>query len=146
MRFAGCILCLTYDLTSTIQLRVMRPKHTTLTPQELEIMKLVWERETATVRDVYEALLERRKIAYTTVMTTMNTLETKGYLKKRRQERAFIYRPSHPKNQVIGGMIREFIDRVFNGSAEPLLVHLVKERRIRSKDLDKIVRMIEETE
>lgn len=109
-------------------------------------MKLVWERETATVRDVYEALLERRKIAYTTVMTTMNTLETKGYLKKRRQERAFIYRPSHPKNQVIGGMIREFIDRVFNGSAEPLLVHLVKERRIRSKDLDKIVRMIEETE
>jgi BlaI family penicillinase repressor len=121
----------------------MRPKQTTLTPQELEIMKLVWQFEESTVRDIYEALLRERKIAYTTVMTMMKTLETKGYLKKRRQERAFIYRPTRPKNQVIGGMIREFIDRVFNGSAEPLLVHLVKERRIREKDLEKISRMIE---
>jgi BlaI family penicillinase repressor len=122
----------------------MRPKHTTLTPQELEIMKLVWLRETATVRDIYEALLDKRKIAYTTVMTMMKILETKGYLKKRRQERAFIYRPAHSRNQVIGGMLREFIDRVFNGSAEPLLVHLVQSRQIREKDLQKIVRMIEE--
>ena len=122
----------------------MRPKHTTLTPQELEIMKLVWQRESATVRDVYEALLEHRKIAYTTVMTMMKILETKGYLKKRRQDRAFIYRPAQPKNQIIGGMIREFIDRVFNGSAEPLLVHLVKSRRLREKDLQKIVRMVED--
>jgi predicted transcriptional regulator len=122
----------------------MRPRHATLTTQELEIMKLVWERDSATVRDVYEALLERRKIAYTTVMTMMKILETKGYLKKRRQDRAFIYRPAHPRSQVIGGMIREFIDRVFNGSAEPLLVHLVKSRRIREKDLEKIARMVEE--
>ena len=123
----------------------MRPRHATLTPQELEIMKQVWERDSATVRDVYEALLEQRKIAYTTVMTMMKILETKGYLKKRRQDRAFVYRPTRPKSQVIGGMIREFIDRVFNGSAEPLLVHLVKSQRIREKDLEKIVRMIEET-
>ncbi len=81
----------------------MRPRHATLTPQELEIMKLVWERDSATVRDVYEALLERRKIAYTTVMTMMKILETKGYLKKRRQDRAFVYSPVHPKSQVIGG-------------------------------------------
>jgi BlaI family penicillinase repressor len=123
----------------------MRPKHNTLTPQELEIMKLVWLRENATVRDIYEALLDKRKVAYTTVMTMMKILETKGYLKKRRQDRAFIYRPAHPKSQVIGGMLREFIDRVFNGSAEPLLVHLVQSRQIREKDLQKIVRMIEET-
>ncbi|HEX2665900.1 MAG TPA: BlaI/MecI/CopY family transcriptional regulator [Candidatus Acidoferrum sp.] len=124
----------------------MRPRHNTLTPQELEIMKLVWQRGTATVRDVYEALLERRKIAYTTVMTMMKILETKGYLKKRRQDRAFLYRPAHPKNQIIGGMIREFIDRVFNGSAEPLLVHLVKSRHLSEKDLQKIARMVKESE
>jgi BlaI family transcriptional regulator, penicillinase repressor len=122
----------------------MRPRHTTLTPQELEIMKLVWQLERASVRDIYEALLEHRKIAYTTVMTMMKILETKGYLKKRRQERAFIYRPTRPKSKVIGGMIREFINRVFNGSAEPLLVHLVKARHIREKDLRSIARMIEE--
>jgi len=109
-------------------------------------MKLVWQRGAATVRDVYEVLLERRKIAYTTVMTMMKILETKGYLKKRRQHRAFLYRPAHPKNQIIRGMIREFIDRVFNGSAEPLLVHLVKSHHLREKDLQKIVRMVEESE
>jgi len=124
----------------------MRPKHNTLTPQELEIMKLVWQRGAATVRDVYEVLLERRKIAYTTVMTMMKILETKGYLKNRRQDRAFLYRPAHPKNQIIRGMIREFIDRVFNGSAEPLLVHLVKSQHLRERDLQKIVRMVEESE
>src|SRR5262249_22012446 len=124
----------------------MRPRHNTLTFQELEIMKLIWQHGAATVRDVYEALLERRKIAYTSVMTMMKILETKGYLKKRRQDRAFLYRPAHPKNQIIGGMIREFIDRVFNGSAQPLLVHLVKSRRLREKDLQKIVRLVEESE
>src|SRR5207302_7249628 len=124
----------------------MSPKHNTLTTQELENMKRVRKRGSATVRDVYEARLDRRKIAYTTVMTMMKILETKGYLKKRRQDRAFLYRPAHPKNQIIGGMIREFIDRVFNGSAEPLLVHLVKSRRLREKDLQKIVRMVEESE
>src|SRR5215472_6472373 len=124
----------------------MRPRHNTLTPQELEIMKLVWQLGHATVRDVYEALLERRKIAYTSVMTMMKILETKGYLKKRRQDRAFLYRPAHPKNQIIGGMIREFIDRVFNGSAEPLLVHLVKSSQLSEKDLKKIARMVKESE
>lgn len=109
-------------------------------------MKVVWQRESATVRDVYEALLQRRKIAYTTVMTMMKILETKGYLKKRQYERAFVYRPAQPKSQIIGGMIREFIDRVFDGSAEPLLVHLVKSRHLREKDQQKIVRMIEESE
>lgn len=137
---------MTYEFVSTIKRIDMRPKHTTLTPQELEIMKLVWERESATVRDVYEALLEKRKIAYTTVMTMMKILETKGYLKKTRQDRAFLYRPTRPKNQVIGGMLREFIDRVFNGAAEPLVVHLVKEKKLKEKDLQKIVRMIEESE
>lgn len=109
-------------------------------------MKLVWQRGSATVRDIYEALLERRKIAYTTVMTMMKILETKGYLKKRRQDRAFLYRPARPKNQIIRGMISEFIDRVFNGSAEPLLVHLVKSRRLREKDLQEIMRMVDESE
>ena len=123
----------------------MRPKQSTLTPQELEIMKVVWERDSATVRDVYEALLERRKIAYTTVMTMMKILESKGHLKKRQQQRAYVYRPTRPKDKVIGKMIREFMDRVFSGSAEPLLVHLVKGKHIRERDLEKVRRMLEQS-
>ena len=62
-------------------------------------MKLVWQRDTATVRDIYEALLQHRKIAYTTVMTVMKILESKGYLKKRRQDRAFVYRRRTPRTR-----------------------------------------------
>jgi predicted transcriptional regulator len=72
----------------------MRRRSTILTGQELEIMKIVWERESATVRDVYEALLERRKVAYTTVMTMMKILETKKYLKRTQLDRAYVYRPA----------------------------------------------------
>lgn len=122
----------------------MRPKSPTLTPQELEIMKLVWERQHATVRDVYEALRERRKVAYTTVMTVMNILEQKGYLKKRRVDRAFLYRPARPRKQVVREMVRDFVDRVFSGSAQPLVVHLVEDRRLSEKELREIARIIEE--
>ena len=90
-----------------------------LTAQELEIMKIVWATGATTVRDVYETLLEHRKIAYTTVMTMMNILEQKGYLKKSQKDRAFVYQATRPQKQVIRGMVREFVDRVFNGSAEP---------------------------
>jgi BlaI family transcriptional regulator, penicillinase repressor len=119
----------------------MRPRSKTLTGQELEIMKIVWERERATVRDVYEALLEKRKVAYTTVMTMMKILEQKGFLKKSQEERAYVYRPAQPKGQVIGAMVREFINRVFNGSAEPLLVHLVEDHHLSQKDLEEIAKM-----
>jgi BlaI family penicillinase repressor len=124
----------------------MRPKSPTLTEQELEIMKIVWAREVASVRDVYEALLERRKIAYTTVMTMMKILEQKKYLLKTQEDRAYIYRPAKPKNQVIKGMVREFVNRVFNGSAEPLLVHLIEDQRLSKKDLEEITHMIRRKE
>src|ERR1700724_1546662 len=122
----------------------MRPKSATLTEQELEIMKIVWTRERATVRDVYEDLLERRKIAYTTVMTMMTILAQKKYLRKSQEERAYVYQPATPKHQVIKEMVREFVNRVFNGSAEPLLVHLMEDRKLSGKDLEEISRMIRE--
>jgi predicted transcriptional regulator len=119
----------------------MRRRSTTLTEQELEIMKIVWDRESATVRDVYETLLERRKVAYTTVMTMMKILETKKYLKRTQADRAYVYRPAQPKRQVVGAMVREFINRVFNGAAEPLLVHLVEEHDLSPEELEEIARL-----
>jgi BlaI family penicillinase repressor len=119
----------------------MRRRSTTLTGQELEIMKVVWERESVTVRDVYEALLERRKVAYTTVMTMMKILEQKQYLRKNQTDRAYVYRPAQPKGQVIGAMVREFVNRVFNGAAEPLLVHLVEEHDLSPEELEEIARL-----
>jgi BlaI family transcriptional regulator, penicillinase repressor len=120
----------------------MNPPKSTLTGQELEIMKEVWRLESATVRQVYEALLERRRIAYTTVMTMLNILEHKGFLKKRQEERAYVYSPAQPQKQVIGSMVREFVNRVFNGSAEPLLLHLAEDRHLTEKDLEEIRKSI----
>ena len=87
----------------------MRKPEPTLTTQELAIMKVVWRLGHATVRDVYHALLESRHIAYTTVMTMMNVLETKGYLKKEKADRAYRL-PSRPagahRHLVDGARIR----------------------------------------
>ena len=113
-----------------------------LTSQELEIMKVVWGLESATVRQVYETLLKKRHIAYTTVMTMMNILEQKGFLRKSQEDRAYIYSPAQPQKQVVGSLVRDFLNRVFNGSAEPLLLHLVEDQKLTEKDLDEIRQMI----
>jgi len=104
-------------------------------------MKIVWERESVTVRDVYEALLEKRKVAYTTVMTMMKILEQKRYLRKNQADRAYVYTPAQPQKKVIGAMVRDFVNRVFNGSAEPLLVHLVEEHDLSPEELEEIARL-----
>ena len=123
----------------------MKPA-TTLTPQELAIMKVIWRLDKATVRDVYESLREKREIAYTTVMTMMKILEDKGYLKKTRIDRAYEYRPTKPRHQVIGVMVRDFLDRVFDGAAAPLLVHLAKDKRLSKDDKALIRKLTEEME
>lgn len=105
-------------------------------------MKVIWKLDTATVRLVYEELLKRRRIAYTTVMTMMNILEQKGYLKKHQDDRAYVYVAAQPQKQVIGSMVREFVQRVFNGSAEPLLAHLVEDEHLTEQDLEEIRRTI----
>jgi predicted transcriptional regulator len=122
----------------------MKRKSSVLTEQELEIMKIVWEHDSVTVREVYEALLKRRKVAYTTVMTMMKILEQKKYLKRNQADRAHVYRPTQPRGQVIGAMVRDFVNRVFNGSAEPLLVHLVEEHNISRQDLEEIAQLRKE--
>jgi predicted transcriptional regulator len=123
----------------------MKPKAKTLTEQELEIMKVIWERGAATVRDVYEDMRERKTVAYTTVMTMMNILETKGHLVKRPEGRAYVYEPAQAKTQVISGMVQDFLDRVFNGAAQPLLLNLVRDKKLSKDDLDEITRVIEAT-
>jgi BlaI family penicillinase repressor len=117
-----------------------------LTEQELEIMKVVWGRKAATVREVYEALRERRTVAYTTVMTMMNILETKGHLVKRPEGRAYVYEPSQERTEVVGGMLQDFVDRVFDGAARPLVLSLIRERKLSKEDLEAVSRMIDEQE
>ena len=115
-----------------------------LTPHELEIMKIIWERPEATVRDVYEELRRRRRIAYTTVMTLMQILEKKGHLKRSTAERRHVYRAARPRRQTVSALLKDFLDRVFNGSAKPLLAHLVSEGRLSKAEIDELRQLLEQ--
>jgi BlaI family penicillinase repressor len=121
----------------------MRRANPTLNPQELAIMKVVWRKGTATVRDVYEALREERSIAYTTVMTMMRILDDKGYLDKELVDRAHVYKPTKARQQVVGAMVKDFVDRVFDGASESLLVHLAKDNRLSPKQRKKLEELVE---
>ena len=109
-------------------------------------MKIVWQLRDASVREVYETLRKRRSIAYTTVMTMMGTLEAKGYLKRRAEGRAFRYSPARPEGQVITSLVREFVDRVFDGASRPLLAHLVRTGRLTKDERAELKRIIDEAE
>ena len=121
----------------------MRRKSSTLTAQELEIMKAIWSRGQATVREVHDALRERRTVAYTTVQTMMNILETKGHLKKEPGDKAQVYVPVRPQQAVVRSMVREFVERVFDGSARPLLVHLLNEKGLTERERRELQRLLD---
>jgi len=122
----------------------MQPRKNALTDHELQIMKVVWERGSVTVRDVYEELLKHRKIAYTTVMTVMGVLEQKGRLKKSTSGRAYVYSPAQPQSEVLGGMVRDFVGRVFNGMAKPLLVHMLEDGKITEDELEELKKLLKQ--
>jgi len=120
----------------------MRPAKSVPTDLELELLKMIWERGEATVREVYQDLSKHRKIAYTTVLTMMGVLERKGHLEKFAGERAYLYRPTQPKDQVVENMVDEFVNRVFRGAAKPLLVHLVEDSNMPAEELAEIERLV----
>jgi BlaI family penicillinase repressor len=124
----------------------MRPKSGTLTAQELEIMKVIWPRGQATVRDVYGELRDKRDVAYTTVQTMMNILETKGHLKRVPGDKAHVYAPVRPQQIVVRSMVREFVNRVFDGSARPLLVHLLKEKGLSDRERRELQKLLDKEE
>ena len=121
----------------------MRRKSDTLTGQELEIMKVIWPLGQATIREVYDHLREHRTIAYTTVQTMMNILETKGHLKREPGAKASIYAPVQQQQMVVRSMVREFVDRVFDGSARPLLVHLLKEKGLTEREKRELQKLLD---
>lgn len=113
-------------------------------------MKIVWRLGTATVREVHDVLRREHRddLAYTTVLTMMRILEQKGTLSKTqdRESRAHRYKPVRTQRQVMQLMVREFVDRVFDGAAEPLVAHLVADRRLTAQDRDEIRRLLDETD
>ena len=111
-------------------------------------MKLIWrlDRHEVTVRDVYEELRLRRRIAYTSVMGTMQSLDRKGFLRKWKEGRAHIYQPTRPREEIIREVVADLVERVFGGSSEALMLHLVERHDISKDKLRELEELIEEEE
>jgi len=112
--------------------------------QELQIMKVVWERGKATVHDVKDALSRGRKPAYSTILTMMRKLEAKGYLEHDVDERTYVYRPTISREAVRHGILGDILDRLFEGSPSLLLNSLVEQNRMSEKELHEIQKLIKE--
>jgi predicted transcriptional regulator len=121
-----------------------RPTYDQPTPGELEVLKVLWDRGPATVREVMEVLNRDRERAYTSVMSLMNVMTDKGLLAREPQGRAFIYRAAVEREETLGQVVGDLLGRVFEGSASSLVAHLLGQSKVSDEELDAIRRTIGE--
>ena len=121
-----------------------RKKSTTLTEAEVRLMNVLWARGPSTVNDVLEALPADPPLAYNTVLTTLRILEEKGYLKHKKDGRAFHYVPRVPREQAQMSALRLLLSRFFENSAEQLVLNVLKHEKLDPAELQRLRRMIEE--
>lgn len=124
----------------------MTDRYAGLTAKDLEIMNVVWDLGEVTVRQVHDALLERHAIAYTSVITMLAVLESKGLLEKTLGEGTYAYRAARPREEVIEEIVADFLARIFQGSAVSLVQYLVDNGSINLDQVEEIIRSRETAE
>lgn len=108
-----------------------RPKATELTARELAVMQVFWKQADATVEDAREHLEETGEaLAYVTVANVVRALADKGFLKQTHQERPFRYQAVRSFEDVSGRLVGDLMTRLFEGSREAMLVHLLDRRKL----------------
>jgi predicted transcriptional regulator len=105
-------------------------------------MEVLWGRESATVADVVEAL-PPPPLAYSTVLTTMRTLEQKGYIAHKEDGRAYVFRPLVARNAAAKSAMDHVLDRFFGNSPGDLAVALLDDARLSDSDVSKIKRLLQ---
>ncbi|MBA3395902.1 MAG: BlaI/MecI/CopY family transcriptional regulator [Deltaproteobacteria bacterium] len=118
-----------------------------LTAAELRVMKALWEVSRGTVAEVRAELARRgQDLAYTTVMTLLGRLATKGAVTVDKEREPFIYRAAHRRELVLRDRLREFVREVFDGKAESLVLNLVEDETLTRAELRAIEQRIAEAE
>ena len=118
-----------------------RKRSLVLTDHELRLMEVLWQRGTATVADVVDAL-PSPALAYSTVLTTMRTLEQKGYISHHEAGRAFVYRPIVARDDAAKSAVRHVLGRFFDKSPGALAVTLLDEAPLSDRELAAIKKML----
>ncbi len=123
-----------------------RKQSPTLTDAELRLMKILWERGPSTVGVVVETLPDDEPLAYSTVLTTLRILEEKGYLRHEKQGRAYVYHPLVDRRAARRNALRYVMDRFFNNSPEQLVLGILENEDMDLADLERLKKMIEESD
>jgi BlaI family transcriptional regulator, penicillinase repressor len=123
-----------------------RRPQATPTEAELEILKVLWERGPSTGREVLDVLVADRKRAYTSIMSVLNIMATKGQVIRKPLGRAFIYSAKRPREKTLGKMVSSLLGRAFEGSAASLVSQVLDQSKPTPEELDKIRKVIEEYE
>ena len=117
----------------------MPPKRSiTLTQAELRLMKVLWDRGESTVADMVTATSSDGELAYTSVLTIIRILETKGYVSHRQEGRAFLYASSIGEVEASRSEVRHVLQRFFGNSRERLLLSLLGDDEIRPDELKRL--------
>jgi predicted transcriptional regulator len=112
------------------------------TDRELDVMAVLWENGSATVNEVRDALAD--ELAYTTVLTVLRTLEDKGFVDHVGEGKAHRYRPLVGRERAGKSALRRLVTKVFRGSPELLLTHLVSDRSLTPAELKRMRRLLDE--
>ncbi len=123
-----------------------RPTLAPLGESEMELLQLIWESGPASVATIHERALENRKVAYTTIMSQLRNLATKGFLDFDKEGNAYIYRTAKPPKDVKHSLLSNILDKVFKGSAVEMVESLVENEPLSSADFAEMRRVINEME
>ena len=116
------------------------------TASELEILRVLWARGPSTVREVHEALCEKKALGYTTVLKLLQIMTAKGTVRRDEGQRAHVYEACQPATETKRQLAGDVLQRVFEGSASELMIHALEGRRTSRKELEELRRMLDEYE
>ncbi len=123
-----------------------RPKSPTMTDGELRLMRVLWEKGSATVGEVVDALQQRPKPAYNTVLTLLRIMEKKGYVSHRKDGRAFIFEPRVGRADASRSALNTLVNRFFDGSPRLLMLNLLEDEQLPPETLQQLKQRIAEAE
>ena len=116
------------------------------TSSELEILHVLWERGPSTVREVHQALNEKRPMGYTSVLKLMQIMTAKGTVRRNEQQRAHVYEAVQPEEKTKRDFAMDMLQRVFDGSASELMMHALAGRKASKEEIDEMRRLLNEHE
>ena len=116
------------------------------TDAELGILRVLWQRGPSTVREVHEALSEKKSLGYTTVLKLLQIMTTKGTVRRNETQRAHVYEACLPAEQTKRQIAGDMLQRVFEGSASQLMMHALAGRKASQEEIEELRQMLDEYE